>query len=357
MLTSRGAAAAVRAMLVGAIGLSLVASNAQLSAAPDTLAPMEIDDPLHYWDAHGFAPMVPSIRLPTTHSADDLIQVWLSVPQDKRIDARYLPEQARWSLVFPPGTRSDRVEYFAISGDSSASGAPSLWLPGTSGARDQWTVADVRGTEVLPHGQRFHVLKPISGAPHAPLRGWSWQRGDEAGRVAATERLLQQAADTPRPAGRAALDAAGLRQLGRLNHCAHCHNPDRPRHLWQDRDVETRRATDTHGFFVPQAVLSDDCVVANHRPRDLNADDPFVTVRCGDLPATLDRHDGAEQFSCPHGRVPVGHRDVRAGLAAGDAYTRHLCESRRWLHQRMTERARGAFAPAFAVCGIGTAGV
>ncbi len=42
----------------------------------------------------------------------------------------------------------------------------------------------------------------------------------------------------------------------------------------------------------------------------------------------------------------------QSGTARHD-YTRQLCESRRWLFERMTETACTAFADAFAVCGIG----
>lgn len=115
------------------------------------------------------------------------------------------------------------------------------------------------------------------------------------------------------------------------------------------------RATDAHGFFVPQAVLSDDCMVANHRAHDLNAEGPFVDVRCADQPAELETRDGIEIYTYPNGQTPVGYRDVRAALAAGHDYTQRVCESRRWLYERMTPKARKAFARPLSACGIGDA--
>jgi hypothetical protein len=319
--------------------------------AGESLEAVAIDAPRHFWEERGFAAMIPSIRLPTTHEADDLIHVWLRVPEGGRIGAEYLSKQDRWSLVFPTGTRSDRVEYLRISGPEPDS--ETLFLPDDPKARGGWSVADVRGTVVLADGQRFHVLRPVSGEPHAPLIGRAWRRGDAQAQHLATDWLTDRAASTRRPGGRPPLDPAGISQLARLNDCARCHRRDKPRRLWQDEEIAMKRATDARGFFVPQAVLSDDCVVANHRPRDLNVEDPFVEVRCGDQPATLEEHNGAEIYSCANGRVPIGYRDVPAGLAAGHAYTERLCQSRRWLYARMTPRARRAFVRAFEVCGIG----
>ncbi|MDT8386556.1 MAG: hypothetical protein RQ736_03530 [Thiogranum sp.] len=310
-----------------------------------------IEDPRSFWTGQGFTSMLPSIRLPTTHNVDDLIHVWLRVPEGRSIDAEYLPGQSRWVLVFPPGTHSDRVEYFRIAGAPPDTEA--LFLPAAPLERDNWSVVDVRGTEIHADGQSFHVLRPVSGAPQAPLRGWSWRRGNSQAQQLATERLLEFTATAARPGGRPPLDRSGRQQLARLNDCAHCHTRDKPRRLWLDQEVSMERATDAHGFFVPQAVLSDDCVVANHRPRDLNSEDPFVQVRCGDRPARLETRESVEVFVCPDQRVPIGYRDVGAGLAAGHDYTRQLCESRRWLYERMTDTARAAFTGAFAVCGIG----
>ncbi len=80
---------------------------------------------------------------------------------------------------------------------------------------------------------------------------------------------------------------------------------------------------------------------------------PYVQLRCENEPAgPIKRADCFERYHCPNGRVPIGHRNDRAGLAAGHERTRRVCESRRRLYERMTERARRAYADRFAACGL-----
>jgi hypothetical protein len=66
-------------------------------------------------------------------------------------------------------------------------------------------------------------------------------------------------------------------------------------------------------------VLSDDSIVANHRPRDLNSEDPFVEVQYGEDPARLVRDGDGKYFVCDNEKVPIAHRDLAAALAAGHA--------------------------------------
>jgi hypothetical protein len=57
-----------------------------LSASAGEVREERITDQIGYWERNGFAGMVPSIHLPTTHSRDDLIHVWLKMPAEGRID-------------------------------------------------------------------------------------------------------------------------------------------------------------------------------------------------------------------------------------------------------------------------------
>jgi hypothetical protein len=254
--------------------------------------------------------------------------------------------------VLPPGTQADRAEYFRVAGPPPPEAA--LYLDSSALDKRDWTVADVRGTRVLADGrQRFHVYRPVNGELHAPLVGWSWPRDDADAQQRATEALIAHCRVAPRPIDQPPMNSRGLARLRRLNDCGHCHRRDMPALRWQDSERVLERGTDNLGFFVPTAVLSDHCVVANHRPEDVNDEDPYVEVRCGDEPAGLVKEeDGFERHHCRNGRVPIGHRDVRAGLAAGHEYTRRVCESRRWLFEHMTERARRAYADGFAACGL-----
>jgi len=153
--------------------------------------------------------------------------------------------------------------------------------------------------------------------------------------------------------GRGAMTEAGLDALRRLNDCAGCHVPRQDRVTAAGKtERSVRRATDNLGFYVPTSVLSDADVVPDHRPEDLNDQDPFVAVRCGEFPAERITDGDRVGYACPDGRVPIAHRDVRAALAADHAYTERVCESRRWLYARMNERARRAYAEPLAACGI-----
>jgi hypothetical protein len=347
-----GVLAAVMLGLVPAAGLAVGQDAADGESGVEAVRTHRITDPVGRWQRAGYAGMVPSIHLPTTHAADDLIHVWLRIPEGAAIDARWLPDERRWQLELPPGTAADRVEYYRIGG--RAPGAAALYFDSAAADAADWTIADVRGTRVAPDGsQRFHVYRPVSGTDHADLAGWSWPRGDADLQARATQMLLEHCATTPRPTGKPPMGPAELDAMRRLNDCAGCHARGKPPLAFDRPGRSLERGTDNLGFYVPTAVLSDHCVVANHRPRDVNADDPFVTVRCGDAPAELKVEDGEEWYHCPGARVPTGHRDVRAALAAGHAYTERVCASRRWLYERMTARARRAFAKPLAACGLG----
>lgn len=316
---------------------------------------LRIRNQTDYWQTGGFEPLIPSIHPPTTHNSDDLIQVWLYVPPGGRIDAKPLPEQGRHTLIFPPGTVADRVEYYWL-GEGEPDPVNYAPISPDHAGSNRWTVADVRGTRILPDGtQHFHVYRPVNGEPHADLKGWTWPRDDDAAQARATELLKAHVRDSTRPVHRSPMSPSGVRSLARLNHCARCHVPNRPRietAAKDDRPVE--RATDAMGFIVPNAVLSDDCVVADHRAEDLNDEDPFVDVRCGEQPARLHHGEGpTEYYTCANDQMPIGYRATRRALRAGHPYTQAMCDSRRYLYENMTQAARAAFAEAFRACGIG----
>jgi len=296
-----------------------------------------ISDP-DYWHRMGYIEMVPSLRLPTTHDATDMIQVYLRVPPGRSISALDLESQGRYTLLFPPGTRADRVESIRYRKGKGVFGE---------------TPTDVRGTLLLAGGgQRFHTLRPVSGKPSAPLLGWSWPAHDKAAREEATRRIMDLAARVGTPVGRPPLSGDELRALQSLNHCAECHVANHRRAASIDGAPLPRRETDASGFYVPLSVLHREVAVAATRPLDLNASDPYVDVRCGVDPARLVRDGDWIWYRCADGSVPIGRRDVRAALAAGDDYTAAVCRSRRYLYDHMDPAAREAFAVSFQECGI-----
>jgi hypothetical protein len=215
-------------------------------------------------------------------------------------------------------------------------------------------VVDVRGTLIDDGGgQRFHCLRPVSGEPDAPLLGWSWAAGDERARAEASRRVMDLAARAASPVGAPPLSGEALEALGRLNDCAHCHIPNHQSETSIMKAPFPRRATDASGFYVPLSVLHDEVPLAATRPLDLNVADPYVSVRCADGPARLVRDDdGWIWYRCPGEDVPVGRRDVGAGLAAGDPYTLRVCRARRYLYERMDAPAREVFAASFRACAI-----
>jgi len=285
----------------------------------------------------GYAEMVPSLRLPTTHDATDIIRVYLRVPPGRTISARYLEAQGRYTLLFPPGTRADRVEYLRYRHEDGE-------------LRE--TPVDVRGTLIGARGeQRFHTLRPVSGKPFAPLLGWSWPANDMAARREATDRLVALAARVGTPLDAPPLSGDQLRALQHLNDCAKCHLANHRRAVSIDDAPLPRRETDAAGFYVPLTALHSEVAVAATRPRDLNAADPFVEIRCGEQPARLVQDGDWIWYRCPDGDVPVGRRNIRAALAARDDYTAAVCRSRRYLHDHMDAAARAAFAAAFEECG------
>jgi hypothetical protein len=286
----------------------------------------------------GYAEMVPSLRLPTTHDAADMIRVYLQVPPGHSISAYYLENERRYTLLFPAGTRADRVESLRYRNGRGEFGE---------------TPMDVRGTLIEAGGrQRFHCLRAQSGKPLAPLLGWSWPANNKVAREEATRRIMSLASRVGTPIDGPPLSGNDLRALGRLNDCAHCHIPNHRREASVDAGPFPRRETDASGLYAPLSVLHSEVALAATRPQDLNADDPWVDVRCGKGPARL-VHDGNWiWYRCADGSVPVGRRDVRGALAAGDGYTARVCQSRRYLDEHMDRAARQAFAASFRECGI-----
>ena len=62
------------------------------------------------------------------------------------------------------------------------------------------------------------------------------------------------------------------------------------------------------------------------RARNLNAEDPYVTMRCGDELATFtETDDGWLMYRCEDGSVPMGQRDIVRALADEDEYTQRVC--------------------------------
>ena len=278
------------------IAAIVIAATAACSSTPPSLEPVTIDDPRAHWALGGFVEMVPEIRLPTSRDGMDTITVWLRVPEDRRIDVRALAD-GRVVPVYPAGTIADRVE---------------LVEPADGAGEHLWRVSDVRGTELDGDGEVFHCLRPDGDR----LAGFAWRRGDARAEQLGADRLF---AGAPR-----------LRQLAR---CESCHDHDRREHLAL-AEPGPRRATDDAGFYGVLSVLADTAPLEDHRPRDLEAGDPYVAITRS--PST----------------IGIAHADVARAVAADRPHEQAVCRSRRYLYEHMTEAAREAFAKQFADCAI-----
>jgi hypothetical protein len=295
------------------------------------LRPMTIRDPADHWEREGFVELVPAVRLPTTKDGDDRIRVLARLPEGAKIRVDWLAAQERHTVGLPAGAVVDRVESWAYDEPSGA-------------LRE--TVVDVRGVQMTDDGPRYHVLRPASDAPNAPLLGWSWPAADVSAHEEATVRLAAFLRGRPAPGHHAPLDEDAITQVIADNDCGSCHVAEAPEDPAR-RDMP-RRATDSDGSFALLMVLEREMPISRARPLDLNHRDRYVQLRCRDGARLVE----GPMPSCPGDESPVAVRDVSAGLSAGDAYTQRLCASREYLWAHMDATAREAFAEAFAECGL-----
>lgn len=353
MLADRSASAGLRTAVIGLAGAVVLAAGCGTSSPRGVLRPqsderttrqtarydrvieLRVEDQTTFWRDQGYVELFPTIPLPTSHDRRSSIRTVVRVPADARIDARFVPEQDRFVVVWPAGTRAARVE-----GLLYRVGEPAL------------TISDVRGVWKADDERTwFFVLRPDGGEPETELVGWAWRRGEHIQHDAATTALLAHARTTKAPVDEPPYGPDALKRLREVNECASCHEHARPRQLFVGQDEPARRATDDLGLYVSSSVLTDSCAVANHRAEDLIDEDPFVSVHCGDR-AAEPTPEGPAMYRCPEGLVPVARRDVGRALATGHDYTARVCASRRWFHARMTPRARETFRRGFQSCGI-----
>jgi hypothetical protein len=299
------------------------------------LRPVDIPNDVSYWQRSGFVEMVPPIQLPTDRRNDNLIRVWLKIPDRALITLERLADQQRYTLKFPPGTIADRVE--TMKGEQKAM----LMING---------IEDVRGATIDPTGAtRFHVYQPIPGGAPDRWRGDEWLRSDNAADDLAADSLIRLFFPN---AGDAA--QAEMRNFRRLNQCGACHQVNRPMPTMVKPVVPSPSVhlTDSHGFFQPITVLDDTMPVRSHRRWDRNADDPFVTVWCGTQQARAVTDGDRRGYTCPDGAQPIGKLDMAAALARKDLHAEQVCASRKYLFDHMEQTGRDAYRPFFTECGI-----
>lgn len=319
--------------------LSPVAAGAQQSR----LHAVEVPNRVSYWRDAGFVEMVPPVRLPTNLRDDDTIMVWVRIPPGRKITVRWVAEQKRYTLKFPPGTVADRVETGKNEQDA---------MQVVNG------IGDVRGARIGEDGRMwFHVYEPVPGQPLSWLHGYEWLRMGTKADVEAGERLV--ALYFPHAGPKAHQE---MRVFRVLNHCGACHQIDQA----EDAKVSAhpsfegmafkpgevnKMETDADGFFQPILVMKDSMGVVNIRPWDRNPDDPYITVWCGSDAVKAVTHGDHRGYACADGRVPVGKLDMAAALKHHDRHAEEVCAAREYVYKHMDAVGKQAFAREAAECG------
>lgn len=289
---------------------------------------------ISYWQQSGFVDMVPPVRLPTDKSIQEYVMVWLRIPAGENISVRWLPDQKRYTLKFPPGTVADRID------------------DGENQKQAMFTVngiADVRGATIAADGKTWwHVYEPVPGKSSKWLKGFEWLRTGPAGDNLAADSLIKLY--YPGAPAKARQEMAEFRTL---NQCGACHQVNRPIPKTATAAGLSTPETDDDGFFQPITILTDSMTLVNNRPWDLNVGDPYITVWCGNDKAKLTtKGDSYRRYICPDHRAPVGKLDMAAALQHKDPHALKVCAAREYLYQHMTEVGRKAFASDFAECSI-----
>jgi hypothetical protein len=304
------------------------------------VVPVAIEDSGSYWENAGFAAMTPPLRLPS-RDGRERIAVWLKIPDGKTIRVEPRPDGGL-ALSYPAGTIADRADM--------------------SDGSDPRSVGDVRGTTFIGEGRElFHVLRRLDGDDSPRLAGVEWARDDAPAAREATDRMTSRVAEAEGLSADEAAQDPELRLLRQQNDCASCHLHGKPeRTLRGARDATggalPNRATDGAGLYVIATVLADGAPLETHRAREMNVEDPFVSVTCGadrSAPRLVRRAGGARHYDCDDGSVPYGRYDLPAALARDDDHARAVCRSRSYLFEHMDPTGQAAFASSFSVCGLG----
>lgn len=331
----------VRIITAGTASLLLLVFCMPAYGQDIQLHAVRIPNSLRYWPQHGFVDMVPPVRLPTDKTIDEKIMVWLRIPTGKKITVLWLADQRRYTLKFPPGTVTDRI-------DSGQNAKQAMFV--VNG------IHDVRGARIDADGRTWwHVYEPVPGESSKWLKGFAWLRAGSKGDNIAADSLIKLY--YPGAPAKAKQEMAVFR---RLNQCTACHQINRPvptktlpwKFLGHVIFVATSE-TDGDGFYQPITVLTDTMTLVNSRPWDLNAGDPYITVWCGKHRAKLTtKGDSYRRYTCPDRGVPVGKLDMLAALKHKDPHALQVCAARRYLYEHMTENGRKDFARYFEECSI-----
>ncbi len=286
-----------------------------------------IEDPRTYHQREGFTALVPPAHLPSADPEVDQVTVWLRLGPG---EITTTTEDGRTLLVFPDGTRADRVE--------------------TAGRGDDRFIADIRGTTLTPDGPRFHVFRPQAPTPSSPLFGAQWLAGSPKAHEAATQYVSERiAASVPwasRPQAERQAAAAGFRQK---NDCLPCHDPARPENARPGEHGLVNRGTDGSGFFTPYTLFEDDVPMEQYGAFDHTLADPLIDVLCGEEILDSPQASGWDR-TCTNGQTPRARWRWDRAWSTAPARAKQRCDQARWLFEHMDPAAQQHVGPFFDNC-------
>jgi hypothetical protein len=277
-----------------------------------------------FWKKSGFQKIVGPLHLPTNTSQTTLIQVWLKVPQNGKISVEKINDSRnfRYTLIYPPGTVADRVEFM-------------------TGSNSNLIIRDVRGARIDEKGNTvFHVYRLVPKFSTDWLIGYEWLRKDDLIDVRAGEALVK--------IFHLQKNKEMKNHFIRRNHCSNCHRENSPIPL--NTLHPYRHESDSRGFFQPISVFKNETSVRNHRVYDLNADDPFISVWCGEKLTHAKVQGKNRWYECQGNQTPMGRLDLARALKAGNKHAIQLCNARTYLYYHMDKAARDAVSSSFREC-------
>lgn len=290
-------------------------------------AAIEIETPLTFHEREGFTALAPPVHIPTGDPQFDQVTVWLKLGEGSitttMIDGRSV-------LVFPEGTRADRVE-----------------VAGREGAR---FISDIRGTTLTAAGPRFHVLRPTAPKPTAPLFGAQWPSNNPEAHAAATDYIATQiAASEPFASWEPAAREAQTQAFRQKNACLPCHDPGRPENTRAHEFGLVNRGTDGTGFFTPYTLFEDEAPLEQYGAHDRTLTDPLVDILCGDAVVDSPQDTGWNR-TCPDDVTPRARWRWDRAWSLDPTRAKQRCTQAMWLFERMEPAARNEVEHFFDNC-------
>lgn len=312
----RGATIGLLSCLLGCGARSLP----ELDGGAQTL---RLDDPIGFHDRAGYLRLVGAVRAPSSDPNIDQVEIRMRLGPGE-VTSRLV--DGRRVLVFPDGTRADRVEYV--------------------GRGPKRRIVDIRGTTLTAEGPLFHVLRPSAPNPNAPLFGARWSTSPDA-EAAATQYIADMmAASAPWSSMPAPRREAEIESFRSKNNCLPCHAPDKPENTKPGEFGLVNRATDGSGFFTPYTVFADAVPLERYGAHDRTLEDPFVELLCAEgLVGDLDRR------TCSNGEVPRARWDWARAWSTSPTHAKDRCSAAQGLSARMDGETTQAVSSFFDNCG------